>query len=66
MEEHDFNQKSSAELSPKGKKKQRFKELSTFWKGMVIGLSLTTIAAIAAAICYFTENIYPLLGLMGV
>ena len=30
------------------------------------GLSLSTIAAIAAAIGYFMEKIYPLFGLMGV
>lgn len=66
MEEQVFHQKSSAEQSSKEKKKQKFKELSTFWKGMVIGLSLSTIAAIVAAIGYFMENIYPLLGLMGV
>ena len=66
MQEQVFNQKSSAEQSPKGQKKQKFKELSTFWKGMVIGLSLSTITAIAAAIGYFMENIYPLFGLMGV
>ena len=66
MEEQVFNQKSSARPSPKEKKKQKFKDLSTFWKGMVIGLSLSTIVAIAAAIGYFMENIYPLLGLMGV
>lgn len=66
MEEQVFHQKSSAEQSPKEKKKQKYKELSTFWKGMVIGLSLSTIAAVAAAIGYFMENIYPLLGLMGV
>ena len=66
MEEQVFSQKSSAEQSSKGKKKQRFKELSTFWKGVVIGLSLSTIVAIGAAIGYFMENIYPLLGLMGV
>ena len=66
MEEQVFNQKRSAEQSPKEKKKQKFKELSTFWKGMVIGLSLSTIVAIVAAIGYFMENIYPLFGLMGV
>lgn len=60
------NDQSPAEQSPKGKKKQKFKELSTFWKGMVIGLSLTTIIAFGLAIGYFMENIYPLLNLMGV
>ena len=49
-----------------GKKKLKFKELSKFWKGMVIGLTLTTLASIGAAIGYFMANIYPLLGLMGV
>lgn len=30
MQEQVFNQKSSAEQSPKGQKKQKFKELSVF------------------------------------
>lgn len=66
MEEQVVNQNSSAEQSPKGKKKLKFKELSKFWKCMVIGLTITTLAAVGAAIGYFMENIYPLLSLMGV
>ena len=53
-------------MTLKEKKKQKFQELSTFWKGTVIGLSISTIVAIVAAIGYFMENIYPLLSLMGV
>ena len=46
--------------NPKGKKKLKFKGLSSFWKGMVIGLTLTTLAAAGAAIGFFMVNIYPL------
>lgn len=63
MDKHIANQKSQ---NPKVKKKLKFKELSRFWKGTVIGLTLTTLAAISAVIGYFMVNIYPLLGLMGV
>lgn len=49
----------------KCRKKLKFKELPRFWKGMVIGLTLTTLAAFSAAIGYFMVYIYPLLGLMG-
>lgn len=63
MNKQIANQKSQ---NPKCKKKLKFKELSRFWKGMVIGLTLTTLAAISAAIGYFMVNIYPLLDLMGV
>ena len=66
MKEHVFNQKCSAKQTLKEKKKLKFQELSTFWKGTVIGLSISTIVAIVAAIGYFMENIYPLLSLMGV
>lgn len=66
MEEQVVNQSNSAKKSPKGKKKLKFKELSKFWKCIVIGLTITTLAAIGAAIGYFMENIYPLFGLMGV
>ena len=59
MKEHVFNQKCSAKQTLKEKKKQKFQELSTFWKGTVIGLSISTIVAIVAAIGYFMENIYP-------
>ena len=59
-------QKSHKKHDSKGKKKLKFKELSKFWKGMVIGLTLTTLASIGAAIGYFMVNIYPLLDLMGV
>lgn len=57
---------NSKSRTPKCKKKLKFKELSRFWKGMVIGLTITTLAAISAAIGYFIVNIYPLLNLMGV
>ena len=40
MEEQVNNQIIYAESSPEEKKKQKFKELSAFWKGMVIRLSL--------------------------
>ncbi len=60
------NDQSPAEQSPKGKKKQKFKELSKFWKITVIGLTVTTLVALGAAIGYFMINIYPLFGLMGV
>lgn len=63
MNKQIANQKTQ---NPKGKKKLKFKELSRFWKGMVIGLTLTTLAAISAAIGYFMVNIYPLFDLMGV
>lgn len=66
MEEQTVMQENPSEQNPKGKKKLKFKELSKFWKGMVIGLTLTTLAALGAAIGYFMVNIYPLLGLMGV
>lgn len=52
--------------NPKCKKKLKFKELSRFWKGLVIGLTIAMFAAISAAIGYFMVNIYPLLNLMGV
>lgn len=58
--------KSHTKQNTKSKKKLKFNELSRFWKGMVIGLTLTTLVAISAAIGYFMVNIYPLLGLMGV
>lgn len=63
MDKQVANQRSQ---NPKGKKKLKFKELSRFWKGMVIGLALTTLGAVGAAIGYFMVNLYPLLGLMGV
>ncbi len=66
MEEQIVMQENPAEQNPKGKKKLKFRELSKFWKGMVIGLTLTTLAALGAVIGYFMVNIYPLLGLMGV
>lgn len=59
-------QKKHTKQNSESKNKLKFKELSRFWKGMVIGLTLTTIAAVGVAIGYFMANIYPLLGLMGV
>lgn len=50
----------------KGKKKLKFKELSKFWKGMVIGLVALTILSFSVAIGYFMVNIFPLLNIMGV
>lgn len=66
MDKQTAVQKSHTKQDPKSKKKLKFKELSRFWKGMVIGLTLTTLAAAGAAIGFFMVNIYPLLGLMGV
>lgn len=60
------NTQSPAEQSPKSKKKQKFKELSKFWKITVICLTVTTLVALGAAIGYFMVNVYPLFGLMGV
>lgn len=60
------NPQSPAEQNLKKKKKLKFKELSRFWKITVIGLTVTTLVALGAAIGYFTVNIYPLFGLMGV
>lgn len=66
MDEQVVIQENPTQKNPKGEKKLKFKELSKFWKGMVIGLTLTTLAALGAVIGYFMVNIYPLLGLMGV
>lgn len=66
MDEQNVIQENPAEQSPKGKKKLKFKDLSKFWKITVIGLTVTTLAALGAAIGYFAVNIYPLFGLMGV
>ena len=64
MKEHVFNQKCSAKQTLKEKKKSS--GVIDILKGTVIGLSISTIVAIVAAIGYFMENIYPLLSLMGV
>lgn len=66
MDKQIVAQQNSTEQNTKGKKKLKFKELSIFWKITVICLTVTTFAAIGAAIGYFMVNIYPLLGLMGV
>ncbi len=66
MDKQTAVQRNRTKQNPEGKKKIKFKELSRFWKGMVIVLTLTTLAAAGAAIGFFMVNIYPLLGLMGV
>ncbi len=66
MEKQIAIQKSNTKQNSESKNKLKFKELSKFWKGMIIGLTLTTLAFLGAAIGYFMVNIYPLLGLMGV
>lgn len=49
----------------KTKKKLKFKELSKFWKGMVVSLTFSTLAFFLMAIAYFVIYIYPLFNLMG-
>lgn len=53
-------------IQQKNNGKIKFKELSNFWKVMIIVLVITTIVSISLAIWYFMTYIYPLLGIMGV
>lgn len=52
--------------NPERKKETKVPGVIDILEGTVIGLSISTIVAIVAAIGYFMENIYPLLSLMGV
>lgn len=66
MNEQIINQESVDKESQKIKNKQKFRELSPFWKIMVVSLPIIAILAISATITYFIIYIYPLLEIMGV